>query len=105
MSKKFFKSLIHLSRHRRRLYESVLIDVRQQYTGSVLGVFWAILFPLLQLSILAGLYAVIFKVRPSGLGQWEYVLLVFSGLVPLLTFSAAVVACSSSLISNKDLLN
>lgn len=104
MSKKFFKSLIHLSHHRSRLYESILVDIRQQYIGSVLGVFWAFLFPLLQLSILAGLYAVIFKVRPSGLGQWEYVLLVFSGLVPLLTFSAAVVACSSSLISNKNLL-
>ena len=104
ISKKLFKSLINLSRYRSRLYEGVVIDLRQRYIGSVLGIFWAILFPLLQLSILAGLYTVIFKVRPSGLGQWEYVLLVFSGLVPLLTFSAAVTASSSSIVANKNLL-
>ena len=104
ISKNLFKSLINLSSYRSRLYESVIIDLKQRYTGSLLGIFWAILFPFLQLSILAGLYTVIFKVRPSGLGQWEYVLLVFSGLVPLLTFSAAVTACSSSLTANKNLL-
>ena len=104
ISKNLFKSLINLSSYRSRLYESVLIDLKQRYTGSLLGIFWAFLFPFLQLSILAGLYTVIFKVRPSGLGQWEYVLLVFSGLVPLLTFSAAVTACSSSLTANKNLL-
>ena len=103
-SKKLFKSLINLSRYRSRLYEGVVIDLRQRYIGSVLGMFWAILFPLLQLSILAGLYTVIFKVRPSGLSEWEYVLLVFSGLVPLLTFSAAVTTSSSSIIANKNLL-
>ena len=79
-------------------------DVRQQYTGSVLGAFWAFLFPLLQLSIFAGLYTVIFKVRPTGLDEWEYVLLVFSGLVPLLTFTAIITAATGSLSANKNLL-
>ena len=81
-----------------------MLDVRQQYTGSVLGAFWAFLFPLLQLSIFAGLYTVIFKVRPTGLTEWEYVLLVFSGLVPLLTFTAIITAATSSLTANKNLL-
>lgn len=81
-----------------------MLDVRQQYTGSVLGVFWALLFPLLQLSIFAGLYTVIFKVRPTGLTEWEYVLLVFSGLVPLLTFTAIITAATGSLTANKNLL-
>lgn len=86
------------------MYESVILDLRQQYIGSVLGVFWAFLFPLLQLSIFAALYTVVFKVRVTGLSVWEYVLLVFSGLVPLLTFSATITACSSSLTANKNLL-
>ena len=81
-----------------------MLDIKRQYTGSVLGAFWAFLFPLLQLSIFAALYTVIFKVRVSGLTEWEYVLLVFSGLVPLLTFTAAIVASSSALTANKDLL-
>ena len=103
-AKTIFRLLINLSRYRRRLFEGIMLDVKQQYTGSVLGAFWAFLFPLLQLSIFAALYTVVFRVRVSGLTEWEYVLLVFSGLVPLLTFSATIVASSSSLTANKNLL-
>ena len=84
--------------------EGIAHDIRQQYTGSVLGVFWAFLFPLLQLGIYAGLYTVIFRVRPSGLNEWSYTLLVFSGLVPLMAFGQALVAATGSLTANKSLL-
>ena len=99
-----FRSIKKLLLYRRRLIEGVLLDVRQQYTGSILGAFWAFLFPLLQLGIFAGLYTVIFKVRPTGLTEWEYVLLVFSGLVPLLAFNAILTSSAGSLIANKNLL-
>ncbi|TLD47418.1 MAG: hypothetical protein FAZ92_00297 [Accumulibacter sp.] len=98
------RSLMVLTGYRQRLLEGVIHDVRQQYTGSVFGVFWAFLFPLLQLGIYAGLYTVIFKVRPSGLTEWTYTLLVFSGLVPLLAFTQALVAATASLTANKSLL-
>lgn len=99
-----FRSLRVLARYRHRVLEGVIHDVRQQYTGSVFGVFWAVLFPMLQLGIYAALYTVIFKVRPSGLTELGYTLLVFSGLVPLLAFSQALVAATSSLTTNKSLL-
>lgn len=98
------RSLRILFCYRQRLLEGVIHDVRQQYTGSVFGTFWAFLLPLLQLGIYAGLYTVIFKVRPSGLTELTYTLLVFSGLVPLLAFGQALAAASNSLISNKNLL-
>jgi len=90
--------------YRRRLFEGVRTDIRQRYTGSVFGSFWAFLFPFLQLSIYAGLYTVIFKVRPSGLTEFEYVLLVVSGLVPLMAFSEVLMASTSSLTANRNLL-
>ena len=99
-----YRSIKKLLRYRRRLIEGVLLDVRQQYTGSILGVFWVLLFPLLQLGIFAGLYTVVFKVRPAGLTEWEYVLLVFSGLVPLLAFNAILTSSAGSLAANKNLL-
>ena len=77
---------------------------RQRYVGSVFGLFWAVLFPLLQLSIYAVLYAFIFKIRPSGLSEIGYVVLVFSGLVPLMAFSEALNAATTSLSANKSLL-
>lgn len=70
----------------------------------MIGSLWVVLFPLLQLTVFAVLYTVIFKIRPSGLTEWGYVVLVFSGLVPLLAFSETLVSTSSSLSSNKALL-
>lgn len=98
------RSLKILFGYRARVFEGVVHDVRQQYTGSVLGSFWAFLLPLLQLGIYAGLYTVIFKVRPSGLTELTYTLLVFSGLVPLLAFGQALTAATNALTSNKNLL-
>lgn len=90
--------------YRARLFDGVAHDLRQQYSGSIFGVFWAVLFPLLQLLIYAALYTVIFRVRPSGLDEFSYTLLVFSGLVPLLAFSQAIVAATGALTANKSLL-
>lgn len=99
-----FQSLQVLSRYRHRIFEGVVHDIRQRYIGSVLGSLWVFLFPLLQLCIYAGLYNFIFKVRPSGLSEMSYVLLVFSGLVPLMAFNEALTAATAALSTNKNLL-
>lgn len=99
-----FHSLWALSAFRHRVFEGVVHDIRQRYIGSVFGSLWAILFPLLQLSIYAVLYIFIFRVRPMGLNEMGYTLMVFSGLVPLMAFSEVLNAATSSLSSNKNLL-
>jgi lipopolysaccharide transport system permease protein len=101
---RIFSSLRTLSLYRHRVLEGVIHDVRQRYIGSVFGSLWAVLYPLLQLSIYAVLYTMIFKVRPPGLTEFGYVVLVFSGLVPLMAFSEALLAATSSLSTNKNLL-
>lgn len=99
-----FRSLRTLSFYRHRVLEGIIHDIRQRYVGSVFGTLWAFLYPLLQLSIYAGLYTVIFRVRPPGLTEYGYVVLVFSGLVPLMAFNEALLAATSSLSANKNLL-
>lgn len=99
-----FRSLRALSGYRHRVLEGVIHDVRQRYVGSAFGSMWVVLFPLLQLSIYAGLYSLIFKIRPAGLTEMGYVVLVFSGLVPLMAFNEALTAATSSLSANKSLL-
>jgi lipopolysaccharide transport system permease protein len=90
--------------YRARILNGTLQDVRQRYLGSVIGMGWAVLFPLLQLSIYAGLYTFIFKVRPSGLTEMDYVLLVFSGMVPLMAFNDALMGAITSLSVHKSML-
>jgi lipopolysaccharide transport system permease protein len=84
--------------------EGVVHDVRQRYLGSVVGMGWAVLLPAMQLSIYAALYAFVFKIRPAGLDEWGYILLVFSGLVPIMAFNEALTSSLSSVSANKNLL-
>lgn len=99
-----FRDLLRLGGYWRLLLTSVGDEVRNRYAGSTFGVAWAVLFPLAQLSIYALLYVAIFKIRPTGLTEFEYVVLVFSGLVPLFIFNDGVTSAASSLVSNKALL-
>ena len=93
-----------LWRFRMRLLEGVALDLRQRYAGSILGLGWAAMYPVLLLSIYALIYVAIFRVRPSGLTTYGYVVLVFSGLVPLLSFNEALMTSASSLVNNRNLL-
>lgn len=98
------RSLRVLFGYRHRVLEGIIHDVRQRYIGSALGSLWAFLFPLLQLGVYAGLYSLIFKVKAPGLTETGYIVLVFSGLVPLMAFNEALTAATSSLSANKNLL-
>jgi len=87
-----------------RVLQGVRQDVRQRYVGSLFGAAWAVLFPLLQLSVYAGLYVFVLRVRPSGLTVGDYIVLVFSGLVSLMAFNEVINATTNSLTVNKSLL-
>jgi lipopolysaccharide transport system permease protein len=89
---------------RRKVAEGVRQDVRHRYAGSVIGLGWSLLFPVLQIAIFAAVYVFILKVRPSGMGESQYVLMVFAGLLPLMAFNEALAAGAASLNSNRNLL-
>src|SRR5204863_3779445 len=50
------------------------------------------------------LYLVVFKMRFKELGSYQYVLFVFSGLIPYLGFSEAVATSTSSVRQSLNLL-
>jgi lipopolysaccharide transport system permease protein len=79
-------------------------ELRQRYAGSVLGLGWAVLYPFLLLALYAVVYLFIFRVRPASLDEKAYVVLVFSGLVPVLAFVEALMTSAGSLSANRHLL-
>lgn len=93
-----------IGRHRRLLMATALSELRGTYAGSILGLAWIVVGPLLLLAIYAVVYAVIFRVRPVDLSSTEYVLYVFSGLVPFLAFSQSLTAGSLAITKNRSLL-
>ncbi len=87
-----FRLLLRVSRN----------ELRSRYAGSLFGIGWAILTPLLMLAIYAAVYVVIFKVKVPGLSTSEYVLYVFAGLVPYLMTSEAIGSSVTSVIASRS---
>lgn len=91
-------------KNRYLLAHTTLIELRTTYAGSVLGLAWLIIGPALLLAIYAVVYSFIFKVQPEQLSASDYILYVFSGLVPFLAFSAALTQGAMSLASNRTIM-
>lgn len=78
----------------------VRADLRERYSGSVVGWLWGVLHPAAQILV----YGVVFSVVMSGRGQgfarpMDYVLYLCIGLFPWLAFSEAISRSASILVS------
>jgi ABC-type polysaccharide/polyol phosphate export permease len=89
---------------RQRALIAVLVrrDLDARYRASVLGFFWSLLNPLLLLAVYAVVFTYIFSPRFPG-GD-PYPLFLFSGLLPWLFLSGAVLDGSVTLVDNGPLL-
>jgi ABC-type polysaccharide/polyol phosphate export permease len=79
-------------------------NLQVRYRGSILGVYWSLLNPL----IMTGLYTAIFGAAFAtyyGNSIFNYVLAAFTGLVVINFFSASTSQALTSVVSNGALLN
>jgi len=95
----------YLVSHRNLLWRIASNEMRARYAGSHLGNLWVVLTPALLLVVYAITYVAILKIRLAGLSEWEYVIFIFSGLVPYLMTAEALVNGATSVIANKSVLN
>jgi lipopolysaccharide transport system permease protein len=84
------QSVLQIFKHRKILLATVRVELAKRYAGSFLGSLWLILYPVLFLCIYLFLYLVVFRVKFPGYSSLDYVIYVFSGLVPYLGFMEAV---------------
>src|SRR5512134_2601965 len=77
-------------------------DIRAKYRGSVLGLAWSLLHPL----VLMAVYLLVFSVlwRVAEVGSDDYWLFLLCGLPPWVFFATAVQASSRSLLENANLI-
>lgn len=94
-----------LFKHRSLLFRVTRNELASRYAGSLLGIGWALLAPLLLISIYAMVYLIIFRVQVPGLSPASYVVYIFSGLIPFLATSEAISLGVPSVIANKAVLN
>ena len=80
-------------------------DIKSKYAGTTLGLIWALLYPLLFLTTYFVVYIMIFKVRVPELGNVDYVLLIFGGIVPWLGFADSIGVGVHCVVANKSIIN
>jgi len=93
-----------LFRCRRVLYATTVVEIRSRYIGTTFGLSWAILYPFLFLGLYASVYALILQVRLEQSTPFEYILIIFSGLIPFIGFSEVLSSSVSSVVGNKHLI-
>lgn len=76
-------------------------DIRARYRQSFLGIYWAVLNPILQTAVYALVFTRLLKVGGDGL---PFVVLYFSGVVWWNFFSTAVTGAMGSVVSQVHLL-
>lgn len=98
-------ALLALSwRHRSVLAAVTRVELEKRYAGSLFGLAWLLLHPMLLLAIYLFVYAVVFKARLPGYEGFDYALFVFAGLVPYIGLSEALGAGTASLKQNMHLV-
>ena len=98
--------LRRFSLSRRTLLAVTRVEFQKKYSGSILGVLWHPIYSGLLLGLYCFIFMVVFPVRfkNSQTGTYDYVLIIFSGLIPYLGFSDAVATSVSSIKSNINLV-
>ncbi len=94
-----------LFKHRRILLQVARNELRARYAGSLLGIGWSVLAPLLLLVMYAVAYLFIFRVQVPGMSSDSYIVYIFSGLVPFVSSSEAISMGVPAFIANKAALN
>lgn len=91
-------------KRRRVLLLASYIDVKRRYAGTVFGLMWLVLYPVSFLTIYLFVYLVVLQVKFPDFSNIEYVLFVFSGLVPYISLMESASKSSSCIRSNMNLV-
>ena len=80
-------------------------EVAARYKGSVLGIVWAVLTPVVTIATFTLIFAGILGARFGATGSaWEFALYLFCGVLPWTAFAEAVQASSQKIVSHANLV-
>ena len=96
--------LTQLVVRRHLIWTFVRRDLRSRYVGSVMGLCWSLLHPLVLLVAYTFVFQVIFQVRPE-LGRTDsFAVFLFCGLLPWLYFQDTLQRSCTSVVEQRNLI-
>lgn len=99
----FREPIVLLWKHRSMLLQTTRNDIRARYAGSVLGLIWLFLYPLMFL----GAYAFMMVAVGSIRNLWDSpdkIILIFCGLIPFIGFAEALGMGVTAVSANANLI-
>ena len=90
-----------LVKYRELLWNLTLREIKARYKQSVLGYFWIILNPLLQMIVMSFVFSKLLRVGNLGI---PYPVFLYAGLLPWTFFVNSVTSSLNSLVNNASLL-
>lgn len=97
--------IFNLLKHRRLLAELISRDIRLRYTGSILGFFWSVLNPLIQLALYTLVFSIVLKVRigPDA-SPGEFAIYLFCGLLPWIAIQENATRAANCFIEQSNII-
>jgi len=100
-----WRPLLELPRRRELILSLAKRDLLTRYKGSVLGLVWAVITPVVMIAIFTFIFAGIFGARfGSTSSHWDYALYLFCGLVPWTMFQDTLQQSATSIVNHANLV-
>jgi homopolymeric O-antigen transport system permease protein len=100
-----WRPLFELPQRRELIFSLAKREIQARYKGSVLGLVWAFLTPLITIAIFTFIFAGIFGARfGASQSHWDYALYLFCGLLPWTMFQETVQQSATTIINHTNLV-
>lgn len=94
-------------RHKNLLWQMTKRNVEARYKGSMLGLVWSFVYPLMMLCVYTFVFSVVFKARwgvDTAGGKGAFAVIMFCGMAMFNIFSESVLTCSGVIVGNQNLV-
>jgi ABC-type polysaccharide/polyol phosphate export permease len=89
--------------YRALIWNFIKRDISQKYVGSLLGLYWSIINPIITLLVYILVFGVFLKVRlPGDNDIWDFALYFAAAFLPWTAFQTSVMRAASSIVDNKN---
>ncbi len=89
--------------YRGLIWNFIKRDISQKYAGSLLGLYWSVINPIITLIVYILVFGVFLKVRlPGNSDIWDFALYFAAGFLPWTAFQDSVMRSARSIIDNKN---
>lgn len=101
-SSKIDRSFFGLWRYRSMVWRMTKKEISGKYRGSFLGIFWAIISPIMMLTIYTFVFSVVLKARWGGAdqGNVDFAIIFFAGLIVYFFFAECINGAPLLLVSH-----